>query len=68
MRIFGRITGLALLLGGHIILPFYINIKLVEKGYSLSFRIILVLVLLALGFWNVVREIRKIIREERRGK
>ena len=68
MRTLGRITGLALLVGGHVILPFYINVKLIERGYSLSLRILLFSLLLALGFWNVVREIRKIIREERRGK
>lgn len=37
MRTLGRITGLALLVGGHVILPFYINVKLIERGYSLSF-------------------------------
>ena len=68
MRTLGRITGLALLVGGHVILPFYVNLKLIERGYSLSLRILLFSLLLALGFWNVVREIRKIIREERRGK
>ncbi|HOO62469.1 MAG TPA: hypothetical protein PK364_00940 [Synergistaceae bacterium] len=68
MGTFGRITGLALLVGGHVILPFYINIKLIERGFSLPLRILIFLLLFALGLWNVVREVRKIIQEERRKK
>lgn len=65
MGTFGRITGLALLVGGHVILPFYVNAKLIERGFSLSSRIAIFTLLFALGGCNVVREIRKIIREER---
>ncbi len=65
MGTMGRIIGLALLVGGHVLLPFYVNIKLIERGFSLSARIGIVLLLLVLGCCNIVREVRKIIREER---
>ncbi len=64
MGIMGRIIGLALLIGGHVLLPFYVNVKLIGRGFSLSSRIGIVLLLLVLGCCNVVREIRKIIQEE----
>ena len=65
MGTMGRVIGLALLVGGHVILPFYINVKLIERGFSLSARMGIVLLLIALGCCNIVREVRKIIREER---
>ncbi len=68
MGVFARILGLALLTGGHVVLPFIVYNKMAGAGFPPAARIFGVVLLVFLGGYNVVREVRRLIRQEQQKK